>query len=192
MQDIKVDCTQNENLSNLKTFQIDNYVFKQIIENTTINNRILEIAEQINVDYQNKSPLFLIILTGGIFFGVELLKHIKLKCKCSVISAKSYGNEMKSSGNVLIEMLDNNIEKEDIILLEDIVDSGLTMKKIMNELYKQNPKSLSVATLINKPCCNEFELNLDYVGFNLGKEFIVGCGLDYKGYGRNLDSIYSL
>jgi hypoxanthine phosphoribosyltransferase len=176
----------------MNTYQIDNYTFKQTIDSATINKKIIEIANQINVDYQNKSPLFLITLTGGMFFGIELLKYIKLKCKCNVISAKSYGKEMKSSGNVTIEMFDCEIKNEDIILIEDIVDTGLTMTKIIKEIQKQNPASLSIATLINKPICNEYKLTLDYVGFNLGKEFIIGYGLDYKGYGRNLDSIYSL
>ena len=176
----------------MDTYQIDNYIFKKNIDVVEINKKIKKIAEQINIDYQDKTPLFLITLAGGIFFGVELLKHIKLKCKCEVISAKSYGKNMKSSGNVAIEMFNCEIENEDVILIEDIVDTGLTMTKVIKEIQNRNPASLSIATLINKPICNKYELTLNYVGFNLGSEFIVGCGLDYKGYGRNLDSIYSL
>ena len=176
----------------METYKIDNYLFKQIIDSKSINKRIVEIAEQINNDYQNKEPLFLITLTGGIFFGVELLKYIKLKCKCNVISAKSYGNKMQTSGKVAIEMFDCSMKNEDIILIEDVVDSGLTITKLREEIQKMHPASLSVATLINKPVCNKYDLYLDYVGFEVGEEFIIGCGLDYKSYGRNLNGIYSL
>jgi len=176
----------------MNTYTIDNYVFKQIIDSTTINNRIIEIAEQINIYYQNKEPLFLIVLTGGMFFGMELLKYIKLNCKYSAISAKSYGNEMQSSGNIEINMLNCNLMNKDIILIDDIIDSGLTITKIIEKISQQNVSSISIATLINKPNCNKSKVNLDYIGFNLGEEFIVGCGLDYKDYGRNLYGIYSL
>jgi len=173
-------------------YTIDNYVFQQIIDSSTINNRIIEIAKQINKDYQNKEPLFLIVLTGGMFFGMELLKHIKLNCKYSAISAKSYGDAMISSGNVAIDMFNCNLINEDIILVDDIIDSGLTMTKIAERIKQQNVSSISIATLINKPDCNKSKVKLDYVGFNLGDEFLIGCGLDYKGYGRNLTGIYSL
>ena len=176
----------------MKTYKVDDYTFNQIIDGQTIKKRIIEIADQINNDYQNKEPLFLITLTGGMFFGVELLKHIKLNCKCNIISAKSYGRNMQSSGKVVIEMFDTEIENEDIILIEDIVDTGLTMIEVKKKILIRSPASLSVATLINKPNCHKYKLTLEYVGFDLGEEFIVGYGLDFKGYGRNLDGIYSL
>jgi hypoxanthine phosphoribosyltransferase len=176
----------------MKTYKIDNYIFKQIIDITTVNNRIAEISEQINTDYQNKEPVFLITLTGAMFFATELIKHIRLDCKCNIISAKSYRDNLESDGKVTINMFDCDLIGKDIILLEDIVDTGLTVVEIKKEIQKQNPTSLSIATLINKPICHNNELLLNYVGFILGEEFVVGYGLDYKGYGRNLDGIYSL
>ncbi len=176
----------------MNTYKIDEYEFTEIINAATITNRIIEIADQINEDYKTKKPLFVITLTGGMFFGVELLKHIKLDCQCQVISTKSYGNSMQSSGNVNINMFDIKAHNEDIIIVEDIVDTGLTMTKLVEKIEALHPASMKIATLINKPDCNAYKVNLDYVGFNLGDGFLLGYGLDYKGYGRNLNGIYSL
>ncbi|MCL2039227.1 MAG: hypoxanthine phosphoribosyltransferase [Bacteroidetes bacterium] len=176
----------------MKTYKIDEYEFNEIIDAATINSRVLEMADQINKDYAGKKPLFLITLTGGMFFGVELLKHINLDCKCFVISAKSYGKNMVSSGNVDINIYDINVKDEDIIIVEDIVDTGLTVTKLIKNISAQNPASIRIATFINKPDCNNYKVNLDYVGFNLDDSFLVGYGLDYKEYGRNLNGIYSL
>lgn len=176
----------------MNTYKIDEYEFTEIVNATSINNRIIELAEEINKDYMSKKPLFIITLTGGMFFGVELLKHIKLDCKCCVISAKSYGKSMVSSGNVDINIYNTNVENEDVIIIEDIVDTGLTIAKLIENIENNNPNSIRIATLINKPDCNNYKVNLDYVGFNLGDNFLVGYGLDYKEYGRNLNGIYSL
>jgi hypoxanthine phosphoribosyltransferase len=184
----------NCNASNqLKEFVINDKVFKETISWQVIQQRISEIAKQINIDYQGKQPTFLIAMKGAMFFGVELLKEIQLPCIVEVISAKSYGTNMQSvPDNVAVQHHNIKLENKDVIIVEDIVDTGYTIKKLLEVINNQNPKSIAVAALIAKPEKFCIDVKIDYLGFTVSPEFIIGCGMDYDEFGRNLKGIYTL
>jgi hypoxanthine phosphoribosyltransferase len=166
--------------------------FEIYIESKKIQERVLELAKQIEKDFEKKNPVFIIVLTGSIFFGVDLLKNINFDCNIQMISAKSYGNNMHSSGKVKIENLNLNIKNRHILIIEDIVDTGITINSIINLLKKEEPKSIKVASLLNKPDNRIITAEVDYSGFDIPDKFIVGYGLDYAEYGRNLKDLYIL
>ena len=178
---------------NTNTFQIDNYVFKRIIGRNAISKKVFDIAFSINERYKDKEPVFIITLKGAIFFATRLLKLITIPHTIDTITAKSYGQEMKSQGNVELSSTDNSFYQKDIIIIEDIVDTGTTIIKLKEVLNLQKPSSIAIATLINKPHSHKTPLHIDYCCFELESEgFLIGFGLDYKEYGRNLNGLYSL
>ncbi|MPM71294.1 Hypoxanthine phosphoribosyltransferase [bioreactor metagenome] len=136
--------------------------------------------------------MFLIALNGAMFWAVELLKEINLQCKLETIHAKSYGNAMQSDGNVSVMYNNMDLENKDIIIIEDIVDTGYTMQKLLETINIQKPKSVAIAALITKPEKIVINIKIDYLGFAIPPEFIIGCGMDYKEFGRNLRGIYRL
>lgn len=176
----------------MQKIKIKNKEFKIYIESKLIQERVYEIAKQIEKDFEDKNPVFLIVLTGSIFFATDLLKDININCNIQMISAKSYGNNMHSSGKVKIENLNLNIKNRHVIIIEDIVDTGITINSILKELKKENPKSVKVASLLNKQENRIITSDVDYIGFEIPDKFIVGYGLDYAEYGRNLKDLYLL
>jgi hypoxanthine phosphoribosyltransferase len=166
--------------------------FKILIREKELQDRIAGIAKTINNDYKGKAPLFIGILNGSFMFVADLMKHISLPSSVSFIKLSSY-NEMTSTGTVneLIG-LNENIFKKDVIILEDIVDSGNTMSSVVDEFMDRGASSVAIATLLLKPKCLKVKLDIKYVGFEIGNEFVVGYGLDYDGLGRNSREIYQL
>ena len=176
-------------------FNIDNYTFKRTIGYNAISNRILEIASQLNTTYKDShsEPVFLITLKGAIFFAAELLKHINFHHVIDTATARSYGNSMTSNDNVEILLHSNSFNDKDIIIIEDIIDTGKTILALTNLLTKLHPKSITIATLISKPQCHNNILKIDYAAFEIDSDaFIIGFGLDYKELGRNLNGLYFL
>jgi hypoxanthine phosphoribosyltransferase len=157
-----------------------------------IQSRVREIASEINLQYKGKQPLFLGVLNGAFLFMADLFKNIDLQCEITFIKVTSYVGTA-SSGNVKnLIGLNENISGRDIIVVEDIVDTGDTMKYLLDELKSKNPASVKLATILFKPEALRQDVKPDYVGFEIPPAFVVGYGLDYDGLGRNLNDIYVL
>jgi hypoxanthine phosphoribosyltransferase len=174
------------------TIQVHDKHFEVFIEKTIIEKRIIELASLINQDYAGKRPLFLAILNGSFMFAAELMKSVTLVCEITFLRVTSY-QATESSGKVhqILGLLEN-IENRDVLILEDIVDTGLTMIEIKEQLLAQNPASLGIATLFQKPKALKKPLEIQYVGFEIENKFVLGYGLDYDGLGRNLSDLYVL
>ncbi|CAH0187544.1 Hypoxanthine-guanine phosphoribosyltransferase [Pedobacter sp. Bi27] len=171
--------------------KVEDKAFEIFLENDTLNKRIRLLGIQINVDYEGKCPLFIGVLNGSFLFMADLIKEINVPCEVAFMRVASYEGTA-SSGNVkeLIGLPDN-IEGRDIIIVEDIVDTGLTLTHILKTIKEKKPASIKVASLLLKPSALKYEIEeLEYVGFEIPNEFVVGYGLDYNGLGRNLTDIY--
>jgi len=168
-----------------KTFEI-------YLSEDTIQKRVQELAAAINTDYAGKRPMFIAILNGSFMFASDLFKHLTIEAELCFIKLASYKG-LKSSGNVVTSIgLEDDIFNKEIVIVEDIVDTGKTLHNFLPKLEHQQPKSLRIATLLHKSEATEFPLKLDYIGFDIPNKFVVGYGLDYDGLGRNLKEIYQL
>ncbi|GGE58265.1 hypoxanthine phosphoribosyltransferase [Pedobacter psychrotolerans] len=171
--------------------QVEDKEFEIFLENDTINKRIRLMGIQMNVDYENKCPLFIGVLNGSFLFMADLIKEVNIPCEVAFMRVASY--EGTSSSGQVKELigLPANIKDRDIIVVEDIVDTGLTLTHILKMIKEKNPASVKVASLLLKPSALKYEIeDLAYVGFEIPNEFVVGYGLDYNGLGRNLIDIY--
>lgn len=168
-----------------KTF--DTYLSEQEIQ-----KRVKAIADQINEDYKGKRPLFIPILNGSFIFAADLFKYLTIDAEISFIKLVSYKG-MKSSGNVITAIgLEMDLYDREVVIVEDIVDTGKTLHEFLPKLDHQQPKSLKIAALLHKPEATQFPLKIDYLGFSIPNKFVVGYGLDYDGLGRNFKEIYQL
>ena len=155
-----------------------------------VNKRISEVAEQINRDYAGRHVHLICILKGGVFFTCELAKRLDLSVSLDFMSVSSYGAGTKSSGIVkIVKDLDEPLEGKEVIIVEDIIDSGRTLSYLIEVLKQRNPKSIHLCTLLDKPERRERDVKVDYVGFEIPDEFVVGYGLDYDQKYRNLPYI---
>src|SRR4051812_2430180 len=172
--------------------QVLDKTFKLFISSDSILRRIAELSALISADYQGKDPVFVILLNGAFMFASDLIKNITTPCQVCFIKATSY-HGVQSSG-VIKEILglEENIEGRHVILLDDIVDTGLTMRSVMLELERKNPASIEPATLLLKPVAFADQFKIKYAGFSIPNDFVVGYGLDYDGYGRNLKDLYHI
>ncbi len=161
-----------------------------LIEEEDVDKRINELAEQINKDYAGKSVHLICILKGSIFFTCELAKRITLPVTLDFMSVSSYGGGTESSGVVKIKKdLDEAIEGKDVIVIEDIIDSGRTLNNLLKVLATRNPNSIRLCTLLDKPDRRVVDVDVDYTGFVIPDKFVVGYGLDYDQNYRNLPYI---
>src|SRR5687768_5383264 len=166
--------------------------FETYLSDKTIQQRVTELAQSINRDYEGKRPLFIAILNGSFMFAADLFRQLTVEAELCFIKLASYKG-MKSSGKVLTSIgLEEDIFGKDIIIVEDIVDTGKTLHKFLPKLLHQQPKSLKIAALLHKSEATEYPLKLDYVGFDIPNKFVVGYGLDYDGLGRNFRQIYQV
>ena len=155
-----------------------------------VNKRISEVAEQISKDYEGKQIHLICILKGGVFFTCELAKRITVPVTMDFMSVSSYGDDTKSSGVVrIVKDLDQPLEGKDVLIVEDIIDSGRTLYYLIDILKKRNPKSVHLCTLLDKPERRVRDVKVDYTCFNIPDEFVVGYGLDYAQKYRNLPYI---
>ena len=176
----------------MSTIRIHDKVFEIYLSETAIQERIKNIAESINEEYRDKQPLFIAILNGSFMFASDLFKYLTIKTEISFIKLASYRG-MKSTGHVITSIgLDVDLYGKDLIVIEDIVDTGRTLYNFLPKLKDHHPSSLKIAALLHKPEATRFPLNLDYVGFSIPDKFVVGYGLDYDGLGRNLKEIYQV
>lgn len=171
----------------------NNEKFDLYISQSQLNERIAEIGRQIDKDYNGKRPILIGILNGAYIFLADLMRHLSISCEVDFIKLSSYGDEKVSSGKVTERKeLDADIEGRHVILVEDIVDTGLSMSFMMNKLKERHPESISVVTLLHKKVATKYDVNLDYVGFEIPNRFVLGYGMDYAQEGRNLAQIYAL
>lgn len=163
---------------------------KVLFSKEQLAKRIKELAAQLDKDYASKTPLMVAILKGSVMFFTDLIREMTLPLEIDFMSISSYGSGVKSSGEVkMIKDLDNKIEGKDVIIVEDIVDSGYTMKYLTHLLEARNPSSIKICALLDKPSRRETDVAVDYKGFEIGNEFVVGYGLDYAARYRNIPFI---
>ncbi|SDM26302.1 hypoxanthine phosphoribosyltransferase [Daejeonella rubra] len=171
--------------------EIDDKQFELLLEYEQIKKRIRLIAIQLNVDFENRIPVFIGVLNGSFIFLADLIKEIHISSEVSFVKVSSYEGE-KSKGKIKKEIgLQMSLKDRDVIIVEDIVDSGKTLEYLLEMINKENPASVNVCTLLLKPKSLKIQIDeITYVGFEIPDEFVVGYGLDYNGLGRNLRDIY--
>ena len=161
-----------------------------LIPEEEVNNKIKEIGEQISKDYEGKEVHLVCVLRGGSFFMCELAKRITVPVSLDFMSVASYGNDTKSSGAVrIVKDLDDSLAGKDVLVVEDIIDSGRTLSYLLELLKDRKPNSLKLCTLLDKPERRVVDVNIDYTAFQVPDEFVVGYGLDYAQKYRNLPYI---
>ena len=168
-----------------KTFRIS-YSEKEILE------RVKAVADRINKDMEGKNPLFLAVLNGSFVFAADLMRLITIPCEISFVKLASYQGTMSTGKIKEVIGINEDISGRTVIILEDIVESGLTMKRMIDSLGTRNPESVHICTLLLKPEKLKVNLNIEYAAMEIPNDFIVGYGLDYNQQGRNLRDIYTL
>ncbi|WP_346862134.1 hypoxanthine phosphoribosyltransferase [uncultured Draconibacterium sp.] len=177
----------------MKKVKILDKEFEIFIPYEKIRSVIEKMADQMNTELADKDPLFLCILNGSFMFAAELFKRIDfVESEISFVKLASYEGDSTTGKVKQLIGLNEEIEGRTVVVLEDIVDTGITINNIQDQLDKMKPKEVFVATLLLKPDALQKEVNLKYVGLEIPNDFIVGYGLDYDGYGRNLLDIYSV
>ncbi|MBQ4529994.1 MAG: hypoxanthine phosphoribosyltransferase [Lachnospiraceae bacterium] len=161
-----------------------------LLSEEEVNAKIDQVANQISKDYEGKEIHLLCVLKGGVFFMCELAKRITVPVSMDFMALSSYGNGTESSGNIKVKKeLDESIEGKEVLIVEDIVDSGRTLSYLVEELGKRNPTSIRLCTLLDKPERRVVDIHADYTCFEIPDEFVVGYGLDYAQRYRNLPYI---
>ena len=175
-----------------KVIAINDKQFELLIEQEVIENEIKRVAQRINTDLRDKSPLFIAVLNGSFMFAGELMKQVNILSEITFVRLASYHGTSSTDDVKTVLGLNESIEGRTVVIIEDIVDSGNTMVALLEELEKMEPEEIKIATLLFKPAAMKHKLNLDYVALEIPSDFIVGYGLDYDGYGRNLRDIYKV
>ncbi len=158
-----------------------------------IQKRVAELGKELSEEYKSKLPIFIGVLNGSFMFMADLLKNITINCEMDFFKLSSYGDTKISSGRVkLVKDLNADITDRHLIIVEDIVDSGLSIKYIEELIAEHKPASMKVATLLYKPDSLKYDIKIDYIGFKIPSKFVIGYGLDYAQKYRNLPSIYAL
>lgn len=163
--------------------------FEEYISQEKIQERVKEISEELNQKYADKNPLFLGILNGSFMFIADIFKNVSIPCEVSFLKLNSYHNTSSTEKVKELIGLNQSIEGRHVIVLEDIVDTGRTLDYILKTIAIKNPASVEVATLLYKPSATIIPVKIDYVGFEIENQFVLGYGLDYNGYGRNHNCI---
>ena len=166
--------------------------FTVTISERAIKRQIKRIADQINRDYEGKRPVFLAVLNGSFIFAADLLREIDLPCEISFVKLASYEGTNTTGSVREVIGLNVDITGRPVIIVEDIVDTGLTMAHMLDTLKKQNPESIDICTLLLKPSKLQVKLDIRYCCKQIPDDFVVGYGLDYDGFGRNTKDIYTL
>ncbi|GAB6012439.1 hypoxanthine phosphoribosyltransferase [Viscerimonas tarda] len=166
--------------------------FELFIAEKVIDDAVARIAEQINKDLDGKDPLFICVLNGSFMFAAELMKKVTIPSEITFVRMASYKGTASSGVLKEIYSLEEEIEGRTVVVVEDIVDTGNTMSLVIDQLACDNPKEIKIATLLFKPDALKYDVKLDYVALEIPNDFIVGYGLDYDGYGRNLSDIYKI
>lgn len=161
-----------------------------LFSSEVLSEKVKELAEKITNDYNGKELVVVGILKGSVIFAAELIKNISIKCEIDFMAVSSYGNSTETSGVVrILKDLDSNIEGKHILIVEDIVDTGTTLKYLLEYLKARKANSIEIVSLLNKPARRKVDLDVKYIGFEVPDAFIVGYGIDYAEQYRNLPYI---
>jgi hypoxanthine phosphoribosyltransferase len=176
----------------MNMIQLNDKKFTPYLTAAQIDEQIKRLGSELSKDYEGKRPLFIAILNGSFMFASDLFKELSIECEICFIKLASYKGT-KSTGQVITSIgLDATLTDRHVIILEDIVDTGKTLHEFLPQLVNQQPTSLKIAALLHKPDALAHPIKIDYLGFNVPNKFLLGYGLDYDGYGRNLKEIYKL
>lgn len=176
----------------MSVIKVNGRQFEPYLTVSQIDEQIKRLAAQINNDYEGKRPLFIAILNGSFMFASDLFKELTIEAEICFIKLASYKGT-RSTGNVVTSIgLDESLKDRNVIIIEDIVDTGKTLSEFLPQLKDHHPASLKIAALLHKPDALVHPLTIDYLGFSVPNKFLLGFGLDYDGLGRNLKEIYKL
>lgn len=176
----------------MSNYQVHDKQFTPYLSAAVIDREVSRLATELSRDYAGKNPLFIAILSGSFMFASDLFKKITIPAEICFIKLASYKGT-RSTGNVITSIgLDEDVHERDVIILEDIIDTGRTLNAFLPQLEHQQPRSLKICALLHKPDCTVFHVPIDYLGFSIPDKFVLGYGLDYDGQGRNLPEIYQL
>ncbi len=164
--------------------------FEKFIDAEQIQQKVVALATQINSDYHDKSPILLPILNGSFMFASDLMKHLAMPCKVSFVKISSYSGTASTGQLKTLIGHEDSLFNQDVLIVEDIVDTGLTLEKIMSDLKDRGAKSVEAISLLRKSIAREKNVDVKYVGFDLDDEFVLGYGLDYDGLGRNYRDLF--
>lgn len=170
--------------------QIRDLQFEKFIDSTLITNKVSELAARLNNDYTNKTPVLLPILNGSFMFASDLMKELTVPCRVSFVKISSYSGTNSTGQLKTLIGHEESLFNQDILIVEDIIDTGLTIEKIMHDLRELGAKSVETVALLRKQPAREKKVDIKYVGFELEDEFVLGYGMDYDGLGRNLKDLY--
>lgn len=171
---------------------IKDKAFVPFLEPAELEKRIVDLARTLDADYEGKNPLFIVVLKGAFLFAAELFKHLRVPCEVTFVRLSSY-RSLESSGKVKqIIGLEESVQDRHVVIVEDIVDTGLTMAQLTAQLSEKGTASVEIATLLHKPDALREEVSIRYLGFEIENRFVVGFGLDYEEQGRNLAGVYVL
>jgi len=176
----------------MASLRVHDKLFDPFLTSEEIQARVSYMADQLNTDYADKKPLFIAILNGSFIFASDLFKKLHIDAEICFIKLVSYRGS-KSTGQVVTAIgLDNEIFGRDVVIIEDIVDTGKTLTEFLPQLHHQQPASLRIVALLHKADATAFPVPIDYLGFTIPDKFVIGYGLDYNGLGRNIPAIYKL
>jgi hypoxanthine phosphoribosyltransferase len=171
---------------------VNNKTFQPFISSEAIHQRIKEMGKQIDNDFAGKRPLFIAILNGSFMFASDLFKSISIEAEICFIKLASYKGT-SSTGNLITSIgLDESLVNRHVVIIEDIIDTGNTLHQFLPQIHNQQPASLKIAALLNKPTAMKYPIVIDYLGFSVPDKFLLGFGLDFDGLGRNFPQIYQL
>jgi len=171
----------------VKDLDFDIYLTQEVIQ-----QELVGLATTINQDFADKEPIFVAVLNGAFIFMADLARHITIPSEITFVKVKSYDQLQSTGEHREFIGLEVPVRDRHVVIVEDIVDSGNTIKFLLEQFEQQSPRSISIATLLFKPHALRHDLNLSYVGFRIPNDFVVGYGLDYDGFGRNLPDIYKI
>jgi len=167
--------------------ELERAVGEVLIDQDTLAGRVAELGAEVSADYEGRDLLLIGVLKGAVFFMADLMRHLTVPCEVDFMAISSYGDATDSSGIVrILKDLDINIEGRDVLVVEDIIDSGLTLSYLIRNLESREPSSLEVCALLTKPSRREIDVPVRYVGFEIPNKFVVGYGLDFAERYRNL------
>ena len=176
----------------MSTIQIKDKSFTTFITEDEILKEVSRVADEINRDLEGTEPLFLSVLNGSFMFTADLMKRVNIPCEISFVKLASYQGTFSTGKVKELVGLNEDIEGRTVVIVEDIIDTGFTMERLVETLRARNPKDIRIATLLVKPDKLQVKLDIDYVAMNIPNDFIVGYGLDYDGKGRNYRDIYTV
>jgi hypoxanthine phosphoribosyltransferase len=172
--------------------QVRELYFEKFISREEIDAAVQHVADSINRDYEGKNPLLLAILNGAFIFASDLMRKITIPCEISFVKFASYAGTLTTAKVKELIGVDEELKGRHVIIVEDIVDTGITMEKLLQDVSRKKPTDVKIACFCYKPEAFQKEFQIDYIGMSISNDFIVGYGLDYNGNGRNLPDIYKI